>query len=38
VKDNGNLAGNGDLRLLHADPLCEFDSPALNQTILRSIR
>lgn len=27
VKDDGDLSGNGDLCLLHTDPLCEFHSP-----------
>ena len=29
VKDDGDLAGNGDLRLLHTYPLCELHSPDL---------
>jgi hypothetical protein len=29
VKDDGDLAGNGDLRLLHTYPLCELHSPGL---------
>jgi hypothetical protein len=29
VKDDGDLAGNGDLRLLHTYPLCELHPPGL---------
>lgn len=31
VKDDGDLAGNGNLCLLHADPLREFHPPGLER-------
>ena len=29
MEDHGNLSGDGNLRLLHPDPFCEFHSPGL---------